>query len=660
MRAVNSEGGGAWSLEATATPPSTPDAPTDLSATAGNGRVTLTYSAPTNNGGSAITGYEYQQRIGDGTWGGATAMPTTKIIAGLTNGTQYGFQVRAENSSGKGAWSDEATATPAARPDKPTRVRAARGNRQITLTYAAPSDGGSAITDYYFRLRSGNGVYGKERLLADNGTITGLLNGRPYDFQVRAKNSVGKGAWSDEAKGTPSTMPDKPTGVTATAGNGRVTLTYSAPTNNGGATILGYRYQKKTETENWPQEGTWLGTTTTGVVEGLNNGTAYRFRVQAVNIAGQGAWSASTPLVTPTAPTQPVTALTVSIGTDSYWVELNGDDEAGLVAVGKGGTTKGAGTFTFQEKEFGTWTNMSGAESGSTWATIDVKKLTKGMYTFRAKLVAGGQTAYSDPIEVNWVEKFDPQVNNPWKHKHCSSEYGLSWKPAKQSSSFAPHRTEIRVGTPHVFDFLKRDACIKARFHSETSGSENVRVSGTAYHYQKKIKTNDRDVMRNIRSDDLTLGQLKAAYGFTVLEARADGLLDCTWCKGGFVETNPVSMDYGYLKTHRTTAYGDHIVNNRSLSDTDTAWDQPMKPLPEVCDRGISAGHIATLNSLLVFVIITELVDILDLGKHSIECKREYGEALADELKQDLPPRKIDAVIDRVKYLLIWPKGAQR
>ena len=84
-----------------------PDAPEGLMATAGDGEVTLTWQAPTSDGGSAITSYEYRHAVGTTVdprveWEDAGAVKE-KMISGLRNGTEYTFEVRAVNSAGKGA-----------------------------------------------------------------------------------------------------------------------------------------------------------------------------------------------------------------------------------------------------------------------------------------------------------------------------------------------------------------------------------------------------------------------------------------------------------------------------------------------------------------------------------------------------------------------------
>jgi hypothetical protein len=102
-----------------------------------------------------------------------------------------------------------------------------------------------------------------------------------------------------------ATAPAAPTGVSATAGNARATVSWTAP-NNGGSPITSYTITPYAGTAaQTPTTVTGTPPATTATVTGLTNGTAYTFTVTATNGVGTGPASAASNGVTPSTAVTP-------------------------------------------------------------------------------------------------------------------------------------------------------------------------------------------------------------------------------------------------------------------------------------------------------------------------------------------------------------------
>ena len=314
VEAINADGSGLPSVVSAAiTPTTVPSPPTGVTATPGNGQVSLSWTAPADDGGSLVTGYTVIPYI-SGVPGTPVSYPssaTTETVSGLTNGTGYSFAVEAQNSDGTGTASTLTSAvTPSTVPDAATGVVGTGGDAQVALSWTAPAqDGGSPITGYIVTPYIGTTAqpWSGYASSATAETVTGLTNGTSYTFTVQAVNSEGTGPPSAAtALITPSTTPSAPTSVVAVPGDGQVSLSWTAPAQDGGSTISGYLVT--------PDEGgipqspiAFASTTTTEVVTGLTNGATYTFTVQATNGDGNGPASVQSAGVVPVASTSTLT-----------------------------------------------------------------------------------------------------------------------------------------------------------------------------------------------------------------------------------------------------------------------------------------------------------------------------------------------------------------
>ena len=304
MRAVNSVGNGTASASVTETTLTTrPSPPTNLTVSVAQTTADLSWTAPTDDGGSPITEYQYRFTTGTtagGTWTDTNSTTPSFTISSLTADTQYTFQVRAITSVGNSQSNPSVTettlATAATVPGAPTSLSATAqtGGTSVELDWTAPTNtGGAAINDYDVRYQAGATAGGTWTSLGQTTTSytqTGLDKGTQYTFQVRAVNSVGdSAASSSDTTTTLTTVPGAPTSLSISTDATSADFSWTAPTDTGGAAISDYDVSSD-DGATWNATGS---TSTTYTLTGLDSETEYDFRVRAVNSVGDSAASSA-------------------------------------------------------------------------------------------------------------------------------------------------------------------------------------------------------------------------------------------------------------------------------------------------------------------------------------------------------------------------------
>lgn len=195
-QASNSEGTSSWTASKTAATASVPTAPRSLKVTTSDKTsLALTWTAPSSNGGSAITGYRV--RWEDGIWKEVWATGTSYTITGLAPNTSYNIEVVAVNAIGSSSAAtiagktsaDSTSGTAKVAPKSVTSLKLVKKEKKVQISWAAPS--GSTVTGYTIQVKPAKAK--KWEAVAVKGTTTHTVKKGKGVLSVRvsAYNSYG-------------------------------------------------------------------------------------------------------------------------------------------------------------------------------------------------------------------------------------------------------------------------------------------------------------------------------------------------------------------------------------------------------------------------------------------------------------------------------------
>jgi len=296
VSAFNGYGEGPLSTEVSATPTlslSVPEAPTNVVTYAHDSRIELVWQAPLSDGGSPITNYKVYRGEASGAlvlWSTLGNVLTYQDYS-AENGIMYYYAISAVNGVGEGPRSNTVSVLLGSVPSVPMNLGASADGTSIVLSWDPPeNDGGWNVSGYkVYRGTSATNL----TLLAALGNVVNytdyeVVAGTEYYYAVSALNAKGEGARSNAIMMSTSSVPSAPNNLEAEAGDAKVTLSWDAPTDDGGSPITGYVIYRGTSEGAVSTVLVTLGNVNTYTDDDVVNGQTYWYKISAVNSIGQG------------------------------------------------------------------------------------------------------------------------------------------------------------------------------------------------------------------------------------------------------------------------------------------------------------------------------------------------------------------------------------
>jgi len=425
------------STDLTAADTTRPGDPSGLSALPSSATsVVLVWNASTDNVG--VAGYN----IFRGTTKVGTSPYPVYSDTGLTSSTNYCYQVEAFDGAGNVSAnkSSQACATTLAAadtiaPTPPTSLTAtAASSSQIDLSWGASTDNEGVAGYAIYR-----GVTKIATVTATSYSDTGLSSGTLYSYTVKALDgALNYSAASNTASATTQAgIPAAPTGVSATAGDGQVTISWSAVS---GATS--YNIYWSTASGVSKAGGTKItGATSPHVQASLANGTAYYYVVTAVTAVNSSGESMESAQVAATPAATAGTGTYTAIGTYT-----GGNATAGVITLNWtssdfrcDGPLVGTETFTvttltattmilaYPDGWTRTWSRPSGTANNVVGTWTASRSTTGNSYTLTINAdgtasMVGNIFSCSDPVYAEvFMLRFNnnPNVNGIPDYKYC-------------------------------------------------------------------------------------------------------------------------------------------------------------------------------------------------------------------------------------------------
>ncbi len=280
--------------------------PSNLQATANTvSQITLTWKDNAHN----EEGFKIERREGSGSFVEITTVGSDVVSfadTGLSADTLYTYRLRAYNSAGPSAYSNEDSArTLGAIPERPTNLVAkVISSNRIDLTW---SDNSANELGFKIERKTGSGSFSLVATVGTNVTSysdTGLSVGTRYTYRVRAYNSAGDSSYSNEVEAvtTGQKIPEAPSRLEAKrVSSTRIDLTWNDRSDN----ETGFKIERKRENRSFEEIATVRANTTSYADTRLAEDTEYTYRVRAYNDAGNSSYSNEAGAVTATLPRAP-------------------------------------------------------------------------------------------------------------------------------------------------------------------------------------------------------------------------------------------------------------------------------------------------------------------------------------------------------------------